>query len=166
MDINDLDLTYINLVKDIINDERFLKLKNYEHHGINRYEHSVKVSYNAYKFAKKYNLDCKAVAVGGLLHDFFDDINYGIKQRATSYLTHPKKAMYNALNEFNVTEKEKDIIKCHMFPASLSIPKYKESWVVSFYDKLSAINELTCNLGYKLRYVGNLSLLLLFNFIK
>jgi len=166
VDINNLDSCYIDLVKDIIYDKRFLKLKNCEHHGISRYEHSLKVSYNAYKFAKKHNLDYKAVAVGGLLHDFFDDTNYGIKQRTTSYFTHPKKAMYNALNQFNVTEKEKDIIKCHMFPVSFSIPKYKESWVVSFYDKLSAINELTCNLGYKLRYVGNLSLLLLFNFIK
>lgn len=166
MDLNELDSEYIDLVKDIINDDRFLKLKKCEHHGISRYEHSVKVSYNTYKFAKKHNLDYKEAAVGGLLHDFFLDENYGVKQRLISAYKHPEKAVINAMTEFNVNEKEQDIIKCHMFPLNINIPKYKESWIVSLYDKKAAIGELTCKLGYKLRYASNLMLLLLFNFMK
>ena len=61
--------------------EEFLKLKKCEHHGISRFDHSLKVSYKAYKFAKKNNLDYKAVAVGGLLHDFFIDENVGLKEK-------------------------------------------------------------------------------------
>lgn len=166
MDINKLDSDYINLVKDIIYNKKFLKLQNCKHHGISRYEHSIKVSYNAYKFAKKYNLNFESVAIGGLLHDFFDDENYNLKQKFISYFNHPNKAVLNACNTFNVNELEQDIIKSHMFPASLKIPKYKESWLVSLFDKKVALNEFTCNFGYKMRYVCNLSLLLLFNFIK
>lgn len=166
MDINNLDEEYLDLVKDIINNDRFLKLKKCEHHGISRFEHSVKVSYNAYKFAKKHSLDYKEVAVGGLLHDFFLDENYGVKQKLVSTFTHPNKAVNNASNVFNVNSKEKDIIKCHMFPLNLSVPRYKESWIVSLYDKKIGITEFTYKLGYKLRYAGNLMLLLLFNFIK
>ena len=71
----------------------FLELKKCEHHGISRFEHSIKVSYNAYKFAKKHNLDYKEVAVGGLLHDFFIEQNYGIKQRLFSTFTNLSSEM-------------------------------------------------------------------------
>ena len=87
-------------------------------------------------------------------------------QGLISAYKHPEKAVSNALSEFNVNEKEQDIIKCHMFPLNINIPKYKESWIVSLYDKKAAIIELTCKLGYKLRYASNLTLLLLFNFMK
>ena len=166
MDINDLDKDYLDLVKNIINDARFLKLKSCEHHGISRYDHSLKVSYYAYKYAKKHGLDYKEVAVGGLLHDFFLDENYGLKQKFISTFTHPSKCLNNASDIFDINNKEKDIIKCHMFPLNLKVPRYKESWIVSLYDKKVAIGEFTCNFGYKLRYVGNLMLLLLFNFLK
>lgn len=166
MDFNNFDDEYLKLVKEIIDDNKFLKLKKCEHHGISRYEHSVKVSYNAYKFAKKHGLDYKEVAVGGLLHDFFLDENYGIKERFISTFTHPSKAVNNASISFDINSKEIDIIKCHMFPLNFSVPRYKESWIVSLYDKKVAIGEFTSKLGYKLRYAGNLALLILFNFIK
>lgn len=165
MEINDLDQEYLDLVKDIINDKRFLKLKECEHHGITRFEHSLKVSYKSYKYAKKHGLNYKEVAVGGLLHDFFNDKNYGFKKRLVSTFTHPNKAAYNAVNTFNVNKKEKDIIKSHMFPLNLNIPHCKESWVVSLYDKKVAVSELVSKLGFKIQHICNIVLLLLFNFI-
>ena len=46
------DEEYLKIVSDILNDSRFLNLKSFVHHGVNRYEHSLKVSYKAYKYAK------------------------------------------------------------------------------------------------------------------
>ena len=161
-----LDEEYINIVKHILNNEEFLKLKKYEHHGITRFDHSLKVSYQAYKFAKKYDLDYKSVAIGGLLHDFFHSSNVSLKEKIISTFNHSLKAEMNALEKFNVNRKEADIIRSHMFPLNLVVPKYKESWLVSLYDKKVALLEFSYKLGYKIRYASNLSILLLLNFIK
>ena len=161
-----LDDEYRKLVKHILNNEEFMKLKNCEHHGITRFDHSLKVSYQAYKYAKRQNLDYKSVAIGGLLHDFFDTENISLKEKFVSTFNHPLKAEINALEKFNVNTKEADIIRSHMFPLNLVVPKYKESWIVSLYDKKVALSEFSAKLSYKLRYVSNLSILLLFNFIK
>lgn len=59
MNIDNLDKEYLDIVNDILYSKEFLKLKNCEHHGISRYDHSLKVSYKAYKYAKKHNLDYK-----------------------------------------------------------------------------------------------------------
>lgn len=58
------DEEYLKIVSDILNDSRFLNLKSFVHHGVNRYEHSLKVSYKAYKYAKAKKLDYIAVARG------------------------------------------------------------------------------------------------------
>jgi len=165
MDYNNLDEDYLTIVDNIINNDKFLKLKNYKHHGISRFEHSLKVSYNSYKFAKKYNLDYKEAAVGGLLHDFFLEENKGIKKRLISIFTHPKKAMNNSSNIFKVNNKEKNIIKSHMFPLNIYIPKYKESWIVSLYDKKVAISEFILRYGHKLCHMFNFILIMSINFI-
>ncbi len=166
MNINKLDKEYLDLVNYILNSEEFLKLKKCEHHGISRFDHSLKVSYYAYKFAKKFKFDYKSVAIGGLLHDFFLDENMNLKDKIYSMINHPLKAEANALETFNITSKEADIIKSHMFPINLSIPKYKESWLVSIYDKKVALKELSYKLSYKLRYTYNLAFVILFNLIK
>lgn len=166
MNINKLDKEYLEIVDYILNDEEFLKLKKCEHHGISRFDHSLKVSYKAYKFAKKNGLDYKAVAVGGLLHDFFIEENVGLKDKFLSMINHSLKAEINALEKFNVSPKEADIIRSHMFPINTIVPKYKESWIVSLYDKKVALGEFSFKLGYKLRYASNLTFLLLFNLIK
>jgi len=167
MNLDNLDSEYIELVKNILNDDEFLKLKQVEHHGTNRFEHSLKVSYSAYKLAKKYNFDYEEVAVGGLLHDFFLKENYGAKERIKSAFNHPVKAEEKASFKFGINEKERDIIRTHMFPLNINdVPRYKESWLVSLCDKSTAFGELSYNYGFKLRKAGNLLVLFLFNFIR
>lgn len=166
MDINNLDEEYLNIVKNILNDKDFIKLNTFEHHGITRFDHSLKVSYNAYKYAKKHNLDYKEVAVGGLLHDFFDSKNVSLKDKFISTFNHSNKAEINSLEKFNVNEKEANIIKTHMFPLNLYVPKYKESWIVSLYDKKIGMIEFINKFKYNLKHSTNLILLVLLNFIK
>ena len=70
--INSMDDEYKEIVSEILNNEEFLKRKEYHHHE-NRsvYYHSLMVSYRSYKIAKKFKLDYKSTAIAGLLHDFY-----------------------------------------------------------------------------------------------
>ena len=53
---------------------------------------------------------------------------------------HPQIALYNAEKLFNLNDKEKDIIVKHMWPVTLlSIPKYRESFLITIVDKRSAL---------------------------
>lgn len=161
------DEKYLLIVKDILDNQEFNKIKNIEHHGISRYEHSLKVSYKAYRFALKHNLNYIEVARGGLLHDFFlSDDNRTAKDRFVSTFVHPKKALKKSSEEFKLTDLESNIIKSHMFPINICLPKHKESWLVSLMDKQIGTNEFSKKLGYRFSYVTNFVMLLIFNFIK
>ena len=119
------DFEYLNIIKSIINNNEYK-------------EHSLRVSYYSYKVAKLLNLDYKETAIGGLLHDFFITDNYNkVNKKVSSTFKHPKIALSNANEIFNITEKEQDIIVSHMFPIVLNnVPKYLESWIVSIVDKV------------------------------
>ena len=161
------DEKYLSIVKDILENDEFNKIKNIEHHGISRYEHSLKVSYKAYQFALKYNLNYIEVARGGLLHDFFlSDDKRTSKERIISTFVHPKKALKKSKEEFKLTDLEANIIKSHMFPINIYLPKHKESWLVSLVDKKIGTNEFSKKLGYRFSYAANLAMLIIFNFIK
>ena len=136
------DKEYNEIIKPIMNNSEFLKIDNCRHHGITRLEHSLRVSYFSYKISKKFKLNYKEVAEAGLLHDFFVNDQLTYKQQRLSAFTHPKKCLDNACNHFNLTDMQKDIIFCHMFPLiPTRVPKYLESWVVSFVDKAVATYE-------------------------
>ena len=147
------DLQYRKIVNHILDNEEFLKIKKIEHHGITRYDHSIKVSYYSYKIAKALRLDYEQVARGGLLHDFFlSPEDRTKKDRLVSVFTHPKQAVETAKGNFKLTAKEEDMIRTHMFPINLAVPKYLESWVVSCVDKAVALNEFSVKCGFRLRY--------------
>lgn len=161
------DFEYINIVNHILSNDKFNEIKKIEHHGISRFDHSLKVSYYSYKVAKFLKLDSEEVARGGLLHDFFlSDEDRTTKDRLVSTFVHPKKAVKNAEELFSISDKEKDIISTHMFPVNLSLPKYTESWIVNFVDKIIGFNEFCHKFGYKIAYVANVYLLFLINSIK
>lgn len=68
------------IISPITSDERFQKLKDIKHHGITRYEHSLRVAYYSYRVTKLLHLDYKETTEAALLHDFFmeevDDKNF------------------------------------------------------------------------------------------
>lgn len=127
---------YLSLVDDILKNNNFNKLKYIEHHGTTRFEHSYRVSYYAYKIARKLNLNYESTARAGLLHDFFySEENRTQKEKFISMMNHTKKAAENASKEFDISGKEYDIIITHMWPFCLYIPKHIESWLVVLVDK-------------------------------
>ncbi len=164
------DKEYLFIIDNIMENEEFKKMDNIKHHNTTRMNHSLKVSYYSYKIAKSLKLDYKDVARGGLLHDFYTDKISDckkVKDKILLFTTkHPNDAVENASNYFELSEKEINIIRTHMFPIDYKIPKYAESWIVSIVDKILSVGEVSKKFGYKLTYIFNLYLLFLLNVIK
>lgn len=168
MNINE-DLEYLSLVDDILKHKEFEKTKVINHHGLNRYDHSVRVSYSSYKVAKFLRLDSKEVARAGLLHDFFLVNNKKISptEKINTVINHPRYAVAYSEKFFKLNEKEKDIIKTHMFPISINlIPKYAESWIVNIVDNVVAIYEQIYVKNKVLSRYANVFLVALIKFMK
>lgn len=167
MNIISEDNEYLKIVNNILENKEFSKMKQIEHHGITRLDHSLKVSYYSYKIAKAMHLDYVETARGGLLHDFFfSPEERNAKDRLLSTFTHPAKALQTANANFNLSKKEQDMIRSHMFPINISVPKYLESWIVSSVDKVVALNEMSLKYRFKFRYAYNMVLLFVLGFIR
>ena len=135
-----LDKEFLEIVQPILDLEEFNNTKFQRHHGITRYDHSMNVAYITYVVTKNLKLNYKEATFAALIHDFFNDEvkdENGYKR----LVDHPKHALKNAMRYFELTDLQKDIIAKHMFPVTLTPPKYKESVLVSLIDKYSSINE-------------------------
>lgn len=148
---------YYKIIEPYLNSKDVKKLDYVKHHNTTRLNHCLKVSYISYKIAKKLGFDFKSVAVGGLLHDLYynlveDEKSFKDKAKLFTY-RHPKDALKNAENRFNLNELEKEIIYSHMWPLSFfMVPKHKESILVSLVDKGVSIKEFSVLWSYKASY--------------
>jgi len=167
MSVQKQDLEFMRIVNNILENKEFNKIKTIEHHGVSRFDHSMRVAYYSYKVAKLMHLDYVGTARGGLLHDFFlSPEDRTSKDRFISTFVHPKKALETAKSHFDLTKKEEDMIRSHMFPINPSVPKYAESWIVSTVDKVVAVEELSLKFKFKIKYAYSLLMLFMFNFIR
>ena len=135
-----LDKEFLEIIQPILELEEFNKIKNRKHHGITRFDHSMNVAYITYIVCKNINLNYKEATFAALLHDFFND-EVENKNGFKRLINHPKIALKNAEKYFELSNLQKDIITKHMFPVTITPPKYKESLLVSLIDKYSSINE-------------------------
>lgn len=142
------DAEYMSIVEDLLTNEKLLKLDQITHHHYTtRLIHSFFVSYTSYKLAKSLNLDYVATARAGLLHDFFLEERDEIQELGlgSHNCAHPKIALKNAEKIADLNQKERDIILKHMFLTTTrsGIPKFKESFIVTFVDKYCALIEVS-----------------------
>ncbi len=160
------DYQYFNYVNDIMENDKFMKLKECVHHGTSRFDHSLRVSYYSYLVTKALGLRYVETARGGLLHDFFVNEDLSYRKQKFSMFFHPYPALDNSKKYFKVNDLEEDIIINHMFPTlPHKIPKNIESWIVSIVDKLVAVYEFYESYGKVLFYkLPNLYIVLLFIF--
>ena len=132
------------IIKDLENHEIVKQMKNYrQHYDCSCFDHCKKVAFYTYSFCKKHNLDYVSATRAAMIHDLFL-YDWRIKSEKSPRLhgfRHPRIALNNALNYFKLNDIEKDIILKHMWPLTVVLPRYKESYVVSFADKFSALNE-------------------------
>lgn len=139
-----MDKEFYEIIKDLINNPTVLEMKNYkQHYDTSCYDHCVEVAYWSYRFCKKHNLDYVAAARAGMLHDLFlyDWRKRENGRRGLHAYTHPKVALKHASTFLNLNDKEKDMILKHMWPVTPAIPKYKETFVITFVDKYFAVAE-------------------------
>jgi len=143
------NINYIDLIKyhgkEILESNNFKKEKEFIQHGnVSVYEHSINVAIICLKIANKLQIpvDIKSLIRGALLHDYF---LYDWHEKDPNHkwhgFTHAKIALNNAQKEYNLTEIEKNMIYCHMFPLNFRIPKYREALILCIADKISAAKE-------------------------
>lgn len=137
------DQEYVEIVSDLLRNPAVQKLSQYtQHHHSNRLDHSIAVSFDSYELAKKMHLDYRSVARAGLLHDlFYYDWRTTKFNLGSHAFIHPRVALRNAEKITPLNDMEKDIILKHMFGATLALPKYKESLLVSLVDDYEAEHE-------------------------
>ena len=154
------DEEFLNYVNDILNSKEFQKRKNYEHHeNESVYEHSLKVAYSSYLYAKKHNLNKRDISIGALLHDFYYKPWKTNTEKRPLFkkhgFVHAKEARDNSYKYFPnlMNDKVENIILRHMFPLNIKPPKYKEAWIVSLMDKKCSIGIL-CKPKVWSQYLG------------
>ena len=135
-------LDFDHIVKDILTNEEFKKLDTELHHGITRYNHSLRVAKATYKCAKALKLDYKEATRAALMHDFYINEQFEGTPASKVLSKHPDQAALNSKKHFNISELQENIIRSHMFPMSKEMPKFKESWVVTAVDKSVAAYEM------------------------
>lgn len=139
------DSAYLELVMDILQNKEVSSMKNYMQHGeTSCLTHSINVSYLSYLYCKKHGLNVRAVARAGLLHDLFLydwHLRRRLKGERLHGFEHPRKALENAERAFCLTEMERDIILRHMWPLTFTPPRYKEAYVVVWFDKYCSTME-------------------------
>ena len=149
------------IAKDIIEKDKFISLREEPHHGLNRYDHVMHVAKNTYRIAKLFRMDYISATRGALLHDYFNDSDYQNTKGIKKGSMHPVIALNNARREYNLNDKEENIIVSHMYPMGDVRPNCKESWLVSFIDKNVALYECA---RYKVKNEFAIISALVFNF--
>jgi uncharacterized protein len=150
--ISDNNKEFNSICKDILNNSEFNKLKNEPHHGITRYDHSLRVAKTVFKWAKQDHLnDYKDITRAALLHDFYTNDEMEELSSYERLSAHPKLALNNAKKYFKINKMQEDIIKNHMYPATKTKPNTKEGKMVSKADKLVATYEM-CHYKFGIQF--------------
>ena len=153
--LNDLeaDKEYQSLLtffgSDILGSENYLKLKSFIQHGnVTVFEHSIHVALCAIKLNRKMGIGGREREIirGALLHDYFlydwhDGEAPGNIHPKLHGFYHPGIALKNATRDFTLSEREKEIIKKHMWPLTVKPPRCREAWVVCMADKYASTLE-------------------------
>jgi uncharacterized protein len=125
---------------------RIDEMDNYIHHGnCSTLKHSFGVAYFSMNIGEKLGMkpDYEILIKSAIIHDYYlYDWHDKESWHSLHGFKHPKFALKNALEDFNLNEKEIDAITNHMFPLVPFLPKYKEGRILCFADKLCAAYEI------------------------
>lgn len=132
---------------DILTSENFISTKKHIQHGdVTVNDHCINVAKHSVILAQflgiKYNR--RELIRGALLHDYFlydwHDKEHIHPFRLHGFY-HPGRALKNASAEYVLTDREKDIIRKHMWPMTVIPPMYREGWIVTMADKWVSLME-------------------------
>ncbi len=135
---------FLSCLDGLLDTPQVQSMRSLPHHpGVNCYEHSVFVAYVAFRLGRRWGLDYRACARGGLLHDLYlYDCRDRTAHPGNQCLDHPVFALRNACALTHLSKLERNIILAHMWPLALHLPRSKEAWTVSLADKFCATVEV------------------------
>ena len=144
---------FLDCINDLLESEVVQKMCNFTQHGdTTTFDHCLMVSFKSFQFCRKFNLDYRAAARGGLLHDLFlyDWHDKDLEINLHGFY-HPGIALRNAEKAFALDDKEKEIIRKHMWPLTVVPPKCREAYVICYFDKTCTLKEVFKEWGVSLR---------------
>ena len=139
----ELLLRYMDGIKE---HEEVLRMKTFIQHGdTSTYDHCVEVTRLAFLLSRRlpWSFHEKSIVKGAMLHDFYlyDWHVPDPKRKRLHGLHHHRTAHKNAMSYFRLTPIEEDIILKHMWPLTIKLPRYRESYLVSLADKIVSIKD-------------------------
>lgn len=137
---------------ELLADEKIKQMSKFIQHGNTTcLMHCKAVAYYSVVFVHKFNIqvDMKSLIRGALLHDYFLYDWHDAKLGNLHGFRHPGIALRNAMRDYDLTEIEMDIIRKHMFPLTIYLPKYRETTIVCLMDKYCTLKEFFGNLFKK-----------------
>lgn len=136
---------FVNCVRDLLDSPEVQSMRSIRHHpGMSCYDHSVFVSYVAFRLARRWKLDYRAAARAGLLHDLYlYDPRDKSAHPGSQCFDHPRAAARNAEQVTKLSDKERNIILSHMWPLGGALPRSLEALLVDLVDTFCAGLELS-----------------------
>ena len=116
-----------------------------QHSDMTVFQHCAHVAYISCVLCVKLGLDVswEDLIRASLLHDYFLYDWHELKAFDFRHaFGHPTMAMHNALADYKLTDKEKQIIQRHMWPLTIVPPTCREGWIVVLADKLCTLLEV------------------------
>ena len=111
--------SFLDCIGPLLDTPEVQSMRAFRHHPTTScYEHSVFVAYTAFRLARRWNLDYRAAARAGLLHDLYlYDSHDRSAYEGLQCFAHPKAALRNAdALVGNLSQKEANSIISHMGP--------------------------------------------------
>lgn len=134
----------IECVRELMSDSNLSLMTEFKQHGnTSCLAHTIGVVYCALAIAKRLHIDInkRELIRGGILHDYFLYDWHDGNGRQIHGFTHPYTALKNADKDYELTNRERDIIKKHMFPLTVIPPMCREAWLICIADKICACME-------------------------
>ena len=136
---------YNKYIDKISQDNDVRKMEQYTQHGsVSTLAHCQHVAALSCRLSEMFHLSVnhEEMIRGALLHDYFLYDWHEYRGERLHGFEHPQVALENALRDFDLTEKEQNIIESHMWPLTLGrIPQSREAVLVCIADKLCSIKE-------------------------
>lgn len=136
---------FTDVVSDLLESDVVQSMQEFNHHShVTTLEHSQHVSYYSFVLAKRLKLDSVSAARGAMLHDLFlYDWHEKQDPKLVHTFGHPKIALANAEEHFELNEIEREMILMHMWPMvdTPGLPKHKETYLLAAVDKFCAVGE-------------------------
>ena len=156
---SDIDELFYRVAKEVCDSDKMREMAHFRQHGeTSCLEHSMAVAFYSLLLSEKLGIKCDRIALirGGLLHDYYL-YDWHVKENKKSHklhgFSHPRTALENADRDYDLSERERNIILRHMFPLVPVPPKFRESVIVSLVDKWCAVVEATKKSPYKNRTI-------------